>query len=717
MRGSVTKFNFVTLLIFCLLLIRKNSIIKVVLFWGEQLFTKGKISMKVRSLKRKRIVAFLMSILVMSSVIIPAISSFAYDEKKATIDGSVVNVRSEASTSASVVTKLTDGTTVTVIGEKDASDGYTWYQIKVTVSGATKKGWVRGDLLDIKEEIKTDADFEAYLTKQKFPESYKVELRKLHAKYPDWIFEAQHTGLKWATVIKEENVLGRSLIHNSSISSWKSTQTGAYDWDTGEWIELDSGGWVAASEDLIEYYMDPRNFLDETNVFQFLEQKYDGTLQTTSGMKNVVKGTFLANTYEEGGKDVAYTTTIMNAGKSAGVSPYVLASMIIIEQGTNGAGNSISGTVSGYKGYYNYFNIGAYKTSTMTAVQRGLWFAKGSGVGATSYDRPWNTRTKSITGGAKYYAEGYVDAGQDTLYLKKFNVQGKEPYTHQYMTNVGGAAGEGAKLANAFSTTARKAALTFKIPVYTSMPSKACAKPTVSGSPNYMLKTLKVTGYSLSPTFDKYTTAYSLIVPSNVSSVKITASAIDSKAKISGTGTVTLATGSNKKSIKVTAENGSTRTYTITIVREKGDGAPDPTMTSKTYTVDAKAKTISGIKSFPVKASTFKNKLTITDGSVKLLTSDGKTQKGNVGTGTQVKLYNEDGDAVATYKVILYGDTNGDGDVNALDLLRVQKAILGVSKLTGNNKTAADTSRNGNIDALDLLQVQKQIIGKGTIKQ
>ena len=141
--------------------------------------------------------------------------------------------------------------------------------------------------------------------------------------------------------------------------------------------------------------------LDETYIFQFLSQKYDGTQQTKAGLQNVVKGTFLAGGYTESGATKSYVDTLMSAGKSSGVSPYVLASMIIIEQGVNGIGNSISGTVSGYQGYYNYFNIGAYKTSTMSAVQRGLWFAKGSGVGATSYSRPWNTRTKSITGGAK----------------------------------------------------------------------------------------------------------------------------------------------------------------------------------------------------------------------------------------------------------------------------------------------------------------------------
>ena len=673
--------------------------------------------MKKYILKSKRAVSFLMSLVLVCALLFHTISSFAYTEKKATIKYDTVNVRSGAGTSYSVVSKLSLGKELTIVGEKNTSDGYIWYQVTYTVSGETKKGWVRSDCITITESVTKDPAFETYLSQQRFPETYKVKLRQLHTKYPKWKFVAQNTALKWADVITAESALGLNTIQNSSISSWKSTQTGAYNWDTSTWIELDSGNWVAASSGLISYYMDPRNMLDETYIFQFLSQKYDGTQQTKAGLQNVVKGTFLAGSYTESGATKSYVDTLMSAGKSSGVSPYVLASMIIIEQGVNGIGNSISGTVSGYQGYYNYFNIGAYKTSTMSAVQRGLWFAKGSGVGATSYSRPWNTRTKSITGGAKYYGDSYVNEGQDTLYLKKFNVQGSNPYTHQYMTNVAGAASEGARLANAFGETARDTELTFYIPIYKSMPGTACAKPTGDGCPNYMLKSLSVSGYSLTPTFSKYTTSYSLIVPNSVKSVKLSATAIHSKATVSGTGTVTLKTGTNKASITVKAENGATRTYTVNIVREKGDGIEDPGLSSKIYALNETLKTVTGITSFPVKAATFKKNITVTEGSIKLLTSAGKTQSGNVGTGTQIALYDANEELFATYKVILYGDTNGDGNVNALDLLRVQKAILGVSKLSGNNKTAADTSRNGKIDALDLLQVQKQIIGKGKIKQ
>ena len=327
-----------------------------------------------------------------------------------------------------------------------------------------------------------NVDFETYLTQQGFPESYKVKLRELHQKYPYWKFEAQQTGMDWNDVIQAESKLGLNLTENSNPSSWKSTQEGAYDWDTGSWIELDSGYWVAASSEIISYYMDPRNVLDETYIFQFLKQSYDADLQNLEGVQAVVNGTFLSGTYNENGQ-ISYADTLLRAAKESGVSPYTLASMIIIEQGVNGQGKCISGNVAGYEGYYNYFNIGAYKTSTMSAVERGLWYAKGSGSNATTYSRPWNTRTKAIVGGAVYYGSNYIAKGQDTLYLKKFNVQGSHPFTHQYMTNVRGASLEAAKMSKAYTGTARTANLTFRIPVYENMPETACVKPTDNSVP------------------------------------------------------------------------------------------------------------------------------------------------------------------------------------------------------------------------------------------
>ncbi len=326
-------------------------------------------------------------------------------------------------------------------------------------------------------------DFETYLAEQGFPESYKTALRGLHELYPNWVFEAQHTGLDWSEALAAESTLGKNLVPGSSITSWKSTDEKAYDWETGEWVEFDSGGWVAASPEIIAYYMDARNFLDEVSVFQFLKQSYNPERETKTGIENMTAGSFLAGTYEENGTK-SYTDALVQAAEASNVNPYVLVSMIFMEQGRDGGGASISGTEKGYEGYYNYFNIGAYKTGSMSAVERGLWYAKGSGSGAVSYNRPWDSRTKSIIGGAIHYGENYVNQGQDTLYLKKYNVQGNNLYNHQYMTNVAGAATEGSIMSEAYTDGLRTGNLTFRIPVYEDMPETACEMPTGNDTPS-----------------------------------------------------------------------------------------------------------------------------------------------------------------------------------------------------------------------------------------
>ena len=127
------------------------------------------------------------------------------------------------------------------------------------------------------------------------------------------------------------------------------------------------------------------------------------------------------------GEASPYIDIIMNAASQSGVSPYVLAAMILQEQGNNGTSPLISGNYSGYEGYYNFFNVEAYQSGSMPAIEMGLRYASQSG----SYGRPWNTVEKSIRGGAQNYGDNYVKAGQNTFYLKKFNVQGSNPYKHQ----------------------------------------------------------------------------------------------------------------------------------------------------------------------------------------------------------------------------------------------------------------------------------------------
>ena len=93
--------------------------------------------------------------------------------------------------------------------------------------------------------------------------------------------------------------------------------------------------------------------------------------------------------------------------------------------------------------------------------------------------------------------------------------------------------------------------------------------------------------------------------------------------------------------------------------------------------------------------------------------SDKAVTSGKIGTGFKVLITNTAG--TTTYTVAVKGDTSGDGEINALDLLQVQKYILKTYKLSGAYYEAGDTSGDGEINALDLLQVQKSILKTYTI--
>ena len=129
------------------------------------------------------------------------------------------------------------------------------------------------------------------MNQQGFPESYKPYLRTLHAAHPYWVFEAKQTGLDWSTVIENESGVGQNLIENHKNLAWKSMETGAYNWKTDKFIPYDGSTWVTASKEAVEYYMDPRNFLTESGIFQFELLSYQPAYQTEAGVESILSGT------------------------------------------------------------------------------------------------------------------------------------------------------------------------------------------------------------------------------------------------------------------------------------------------------------------------------------------------------------------------------------------------------------------------------------------
>ena len=409
-----------------------------------------------------------------------------------------LNVRELASTDSNIVGKLPKGTIVTVIETLD-----NWYKITATYDSADISGYVAKEYITIgkpekqtedkqeenTEKSATDTDFDTQLAA--FPESYKPLISSLKESYPNWNFVAADTGLNWSDAVAAESMVGRNVIQSNypngiaSLAplSYLSKAAGAYDSSTNKYKVFDGYNWYSAAPEVIAYYMDPRNFINDTDIFQFEALAYDDS-QSGTVVESILKDTFMNGNYSV--TDIAtgqiatgsYVQAFMDAGKNAGANPYFLAARCKQEVGIAGSG-STTGTYKGYEGIYNFYNIGA--TDGSNAVARGLLWAKGGSNGAVTYNRPWTTPYKSIIGGASYIAQNYIAKGQDTLYFQKFNVKPNDPnqtYLHQYMTNVQAAWSEGKITRDAYSSLGVLSdTMVFYIPVYNNMPETACALP------------------------------------------------------------------------------------------------------------------------------------------------------------------------------------------------------------------------------------------------
>lgn len=326
-----------------------------------------------------------------------------------------------------------------------------------------------------------------------FPADYQALLQGLHAAHPNWVFVAVDTGLDWNTVIEMESRSGissancYSLLPDFSGKLLLSKAATDYDVETGTYIVKDGSEWVSASKPAVAYYMDPRNFLTKDNIFQFETFAYNGTFHTLAGVESVLKGTDLYNRtisyVNTAGTSVTteltYGEAIYAAGIKYGISPILLASKIRQETSGSLSNGSISGTYSyggaSYRGYYNFYNIGANGVSSSqgSAIANGLIFAKGGSNGTdTSYGRPWTSPILSVDGGAQYMTDSYLRRGQNTIYFKKFNTVAKPYYANQYMQNLYGAEAEGRNAYNSYAECGiLNSEFVFYIPVYQNMPA------------------------------------------------------------------------------------------------------------------------------------------------------------------------------------------------------------------------------------------------------
>ena len=353
------------------------------------------------------------------------------------------------------------------------------------------------DFNEVDSEKESEKQSNNQLTRQMFlsndfPAEYQPYIDELKKKYSNWEFKALYTNLDWKYVIDNENVFGKNLVPKSYSDSWKNTNPGEYN------VEVDSG-WVDSSRTAVEYAMDPRNFLNYVRVFQFEELSYNSSTNNASSIEKILYGTEFYNRIVEyknsSGTNIVtdkkYSDLILSAAKTSGVSSFHLASRIKQEVGPFLSHSSISGTVSGFEGLYNFYNIGATSSSEpMGAIKNGLQYAK-DGKGASDstkkkYLIPWNTKERAITGGAIFIGSSYINSGQDSIYLQKFHVYdtgSDELFWHQYMTNVLAPYSESKLIYTGYSNSNMlDNAMSFVIPIYENMPDLPCTSPAISAS-------------------------------------------------------------------------------------------------------------------------------------------------------------------------------------------------------------------------------------------
>ena len=115
-----------------------------------------------------------------------------------------------------------------------------------------------------------------------FPETYKKYLNELAEAHPNWTFTAYNTGMSWSEFIsKEKSVHLRNTIIQTALPELKCT------------CEKVASGYACASDGAVAYYADPRNFLNESGIFQFLEMTYNSESQTVEGVESIISGTFM----------------------------------------------------------------------------------------------------------------------------------------------------------------------------------------------------------------------------------------------------------------------------------------------------------------------------------------------------------------------------------------------------------------------------------------
>lgn len=372
-------------------------------------------------------------------------------------EGSSLNMRDKASTSGSVVTKLVSGTVVTVYSEENG-----W--AKVTANG--KEGYVSSQYLTDKASNTPTANNG---TSTIIYANYDITLEEMTTIQ---LTVNPQTDTSYDTYIREDALILKSsdpkvgtVLGNGwrvrggagtefwvigSVTSGQTLQieSKVKGSDGYYWYQVDyTKSWVNASAEDTTYYLNPDNFINNSvSSLQFLKLSEKANINDTEVNQKILAGKGIL-----AGKASSFVT----AASAYGINEIYLISHALLETG-NGTSTLANGVTVNGKTVYNMYGIGAYDGS---AVESGAQYA---------YNAGWFTPEAAIIGGAKFIAQGYINAGQDTLYKMRWNPNSASNdgvATHQYASDIGWATKQVNQIYNLYSLLSSYSAI-LEVPVY-----------------------------------------------------------------------------------------------------------------------------------------------------------------------------------------------------------------------------------------------------------
>lgn len=535
----------------------------------------------------------------------------------------------------------------------------------------------------------------------------KEMIQNLKNEHQNWNFKILYTDLDWNEVIENEYVG-----HGSSPRNLVPTSS-SY---AGEWIcpicgdtTYDSGKWHCASQSALKYMMDPRNSLNSSDIFQFLELTYtDYKIETIQAM--LKKYDFWNNE--------SYINAIIEASKKYNVNVYYVIARILQEQG-NGTSPLVKG--EGYNdqyiGVYNVFNIGASGSGKDNVILNGLARAEQEG---------WTSIELSIDGGVEFISRGYINRGQNTMYLQKFDVDSSEAglYWHQYQQNIMAPQNEGTKLRVAFEECeSLDMDYTFIIPVYKNMPDTAYERPSTDNKETPEINS-NLVKCNANPSLRLRDNPNGTYIGEKIYLNEIVTVIEKATEKVAGTywDFVRKSNGVEGYAARSTSDDEPVYKLYLVPIKEddNGNNVPDKPTPDVPDNSDDENKEI--VENEKLRINNTTNEITSIPNST---IADLKEL-----LGAEIVVKNSNGEVVSDesnlatgyvvndkYTISVLGDVSGDGVVNSADLLSIQKNLLKVKEIDIQcRKKAADVNQDGVINSADLLKIQKQLLGVSNIE-